>query len=75
MLEFHCLQLSHKANAGKREVGEYSPGSPQEKGEASLVGIPIVLKLIMHITSDIFPETIKSYFIIRNHGLQIFVAF
>ena len=65
--------LSHRADAGKWQAEEWSLGSAQDE-EASLVRVPIVLKIIMHITSDIFPENIKSHFIIRNNGLQIFVA-
>lgn len=72
---FHWLLLSHKAESGKQKVGKCSLGSAQEQEEASLVNTPTVLKIIMHITGNIFPENIKSYSIIRNNDLQIFVAF
>lgn len=61
LLVFHGLQLSCKANAGKWEVGKYSLGSTQEKEEAGLVRKPIFLKILLHVTSNIFPETSKSF--------------
>lgn len=40
---------------------EYSPGSAQEKEKTGLVRKPMFLKIITHITSNIFPESLKSY--------------
>lgn len=80
---FHWLQLSHKADARKWEVGKCSLGRAQEKEEAkkkkkrgsSFVSKPIFLKTIMYITSNILLESIKSYFTIWNNELQIFIVF